>query len=248
MPVDSATGFDAVKLIALVRLERRPARLDPAAYPHLPRPAARTTSSADYAIREPRRTGLHTAVADRCRAAVRGVLTALRAWLDHRDREPAVRGLDPSAGFGAGHWGAAGSADTSRQDPDHERRQLRLRQASSRHPAHSAGTKQSQANQKNIGPETDEITTDWSGTPPPIYKGLRPGPFENRRTTTALACFYSAPTAWNSTANDSNATSDASIEVERCEFTFGVNLRAPHTMHCLVLGLTEICDRPQAEI
>ena len=117
-----------------------------------------------------------------------------------------------------------------------------------RQAAHSAGTKQSQANQKNIGPETDEITTDWSGTPPPIYKGLRPGPFENRRTTTALACFYSAPTAWNSTANDSNATSDASIEVERCEFTFGVNLRAPHTMHCLVLGLTEICDRPQAEI
>src|SRR5215210_5724840 len=43
-----AIGFDAVKLIALARLERRPARLDLAAYPHLPRPAVRTTSAADY--------------------------------------------------------------------------------------------------------------------------------------------------------------------------------------------------------
>ena len=32
-----AIGFDAVKLIALARIERRPARLDLAAYPHLPR-------------------------------------------------------------------------------------------------------------------------------------------------------------------------------------------------------------------
>ena len=43
-----AIGFDAVKLIALARLERRPARLDLAACPHLPRPAVRTTSAADY--------------------------------------------------------------------------------------------------------------------------------------------------------------------------------------------------------
>jgi transposase len=44
-----AIGFDAVKLIALARIERRPARLDLAAYPHLPRLAVRTTSAADYA-------------------------------------------------------------------------------------------------------------------------------------------------------------------------------------------------------
>ena len=38
-----AIGFDAVKLIALARIERRPARLDLAAYPHLPKTAVRTT-------------------------------------------------------------------------------------------------------------------------------------------------------------------------------------------------------------
>lgn len=43
-----AIGFDAVKLIALARLERRPARLDLAAYPHLPGLAVRTTSASDY--------------------------------------------------------------------------------------------------------------------------------------------------------------------------------------------------------
>jgi transposase len=45
-----APGFDAVKLIALARIERRPARLDLAAYPHLPRTAVKTTSAADYAV------------------------------------------------------------------------------------------------------------------------------------------------------------------------------------------------------
>jgi len=45
-----AIGFDAVKLIALARIERRPVRLDLAAYPHLPRPAVRTTSPADYSV------------------------------------------------------------------------------------------------------------------------------------------------------------------------------------------------------
>ncbi len=44
-----AIGFDAVKLIALARIERRPARLDLAAYPHLPRLTVKTTSAADYA-------------------------------------------------------------------------------------------------------------------------------------------------------------------------------------------------------
>ena len=45
-----AIGFDAVKLIALARIERRPARLDLAAYPHLPRTVVKTTSAADYAV------------------------------------------------------------------------------------------------------------------------------------------------------------------------------------------------------
>ena len=45
-----AAGLDAVKLIALARIERRPARLDLAAYPHLPRTAVKTTSPADYAV------------------------------------------------------------------------------------------------------------------------------------------------------------------------------------------------------
>ena len=48
-----AVGFDAVKLIALARLERRPPRLDLAAYPHLPRTMVRTTAAADYAVLVP---------------------------------------------------------------------------------------------------------------------------------------------------------------------------------------------------
>ena len=44
-----AIGFDAVKLIALARIERRPARLDLAAYPHLPKMDVKTTCAADYA-------------------------------------------------------------------------------------------------------------------------------------------------------------------------------------------------------
>lgn len=43
-------AFDAVKLIALARIERRPARLDLAAYARLPRTAVKTTSVADYAV------------------------------------------------------------------------------------------------------------------------------------------------------------------------------------------------------
>ena len=44
-----AIGFDAVKLIALARIERRPVRLDLAAYPHLPKLVVQTTRAADYA-------------------------------------------------------------------------------------------------------------------------------------------------------------------------------------------------------
>ena len=45
-----AIGFDAVKLIALSRIEQRPLRLDLARYPHLPKMDVRTTAVADYAV------------------------------------------------------------------------------------------------------------------------------------------------------------------------------------------------------
>jgi hypothetical protein len=48
-----AIGFDAVKLIALARIERRPVRLDLAAYPHLPKLMVQTTRAADYAALMP---------------------------------------------------------------------------------------------------------------------------------------------------------------------------------------------------
>ena len=46
----NAIGFDAVKQLVVARVERRPARLDLAAYPYLPAPSVRTTSAADYAV------------------------------------------------------------------------------------------------------------------------------------------------------------------------------------------------------
>ena len=50
-----AIGFDAVKQIALARVERRPACLDLDAYPHLPKPGVKTTAAADYGILVPGR-------------------------------------------------------------------------------------------------------------------------------------------------------------------------------------------------
>jgi transposase len=44
-----AIGFDAVKQIVLARIERRPAKLNLAAYPYLPMTDVRTTRAADYA-------------------------------------------------------------------------------------------------------------------------------------------------------------------------------------------------------
>jgi len=48
-----AISFDAVKQIALARIERRPARLDLTSYPHLPRPNVKVTQAADYAALVP---------------------------------------------------------------------------------------------------------------------------------------------------------------------------------------------------
>ena len=45
-----APGFDAVKLIALARIEKKPPRLDLASYPHLPKMDVKTTCAADYAV------------------------------------------------------------------------------------------------------------------------------------------------------------------------------------------------------
>jgi transposase len=42
-------GFDAVKQLVVARIEGRPPRLDPKAYPYLPAPTVGTTSAADYA-------------------------------------------------------------------------------------------------------------------------------------------------------------------------------------------------------
>jgi hypothetical protein len=41
-------SFDAVKQIAIARIERRPPRLDLNSYPHLPRPHVQTTQAASY--------------------------------------------------------------------------------------------------------------------------------------------------------------------------------------------------------
>ncbi len=45
-----AIGFDAVKQMVLARIERRPARLDLAAYPYVPQTSVKTTSATDYAV------------------------------------------------------------------------------------------------------------------------------------------------------------------------------------------------------
>jgi transposase len=45
----SVIGFDAVKQLLIARIEGRPARLDPRAYPWLPTANVKTTSAADYA-------------------------------------------------------------------------------------------------------------------------------------------------------------------------------------------------------
>ena len=41
-------GFDAVKHLVLCRIERRPARLDMAVYPYLPRASVAITSARTY--------------------------------------------------------------------------------------------------------------------------------------------------------------------------------------------------------
>ncbi len=42
-------GFDAVKRLVVARIEGRPPRLDPKAYPYLPSATVRATSAADHA-------------------------------------------------------------------------------------------------------------------------------------------------------------------------------------------------------
>ena len=43
-----AISFDAVKMIALAKLERRPVRLDMSLYPYLPRATVAATNPRDY--------------------------------------------------------------------------------------------------------------------------------------------------------------------------------------------------------
>ena len=113
---------------------------------------------AGGAAADRRRARLRAAVADRGRAAVRGILAALRARLDDRHLKPAVRGLDLGAGLGAAHRCAAGPAHPSRQHPDHERRQLpaeTLRRPQSRR-GRRGGAKP--GHRRVIDPDTGEIT------------------------------------------------------------------------------------------
>jgi hypothetical protein len=49
-------GFDAVKQLVVARIEGRPPRLDPRAYPYLPTATVRATSAADYAALLPGRS------------------------------------------------------------------------------------------------------------------------------------------------------------------------------------------------
>jgi len=64
-----AIGFDAVKQITLARIERRPVRLNLAAYPHLPQLAVKTTTAADYAVLVPEMAACRPRSTAPCRAA-----------------------------------------------------------------------------------------------------------------------------------------------------------------------------------
>ena len=96
-----AIGFDAVKLIALARLERRPARLDLAAYPHLPRPTVRTTSAADYATLVSR---VRNALSYVGRAQQSMVSAALRQAFIQPDRATASQTMRHTADQLRGKW------------------------------------------------------------------------------------------------------------------------------------------------
>ena len=136
-----------------------------------PRPSAhggaRRTTPAEAAARSPggeapdrRRTRLRATVADRRRTAVRGLLPALRARLDHRHIQSAVRGLDIGAGIGTAHRRAARPADPPRPHPDDERRQLpaqAIRRTASRRAAVERA-EQNQATTETVDPETGEIS------------------------------------------------------------------------------------------
>jgi hypothetical protein len=48
-----AISYDAVKLLVLAKIERRPAALNLAHYPHIPAMAVKMTKAADYAVLAP---------------------------------------------------------------------------------------------------------------------------------------------------------------------------------------------------
>ena len=71
-----------------------------------------------------RRTGLRAAVQDRGGTALRGLQPALRAWLDPRDHQPAVRRVDRNVRLREVDRRSAGQAHTPRPHHRNERRQL----------------------------------------------------------------------------------------------------------------------------
>ena len=94
----------------------------------------------------------------------------------------------------------------------------RLKQSAGRRRAASAGAEQNQATPRPSIPETGEITRPLIRNRPTTDKGPRSGPFPCRRLSTSLACFYSAPLAWNCSAVD---------------ILVGARLRLPADRHAL---------------
>ncbi len=71
-----------------------------------------------------RRAGIRSSVTDRRRVAVRSLQSALRAWLDYRHHQPALRRVDRRVRLRALDWRAARSPHPPRSHPRAERRQL----------------------------------------------------------------------------------------------------------------------------
>ena len=84
-----------------------------------PAEEARPTEAADH-----RRTRLRAAVQDRGGTALRGLQPALRAGIDPRDHQPAVRRVDRDVRLGEADRRSAGQAHTPRPHHRDERRQL----------------------------------------------------------------------------------------------------------------------------
>jgi len=75
---------------------------------------------------------------------------------------------------------------------------------------------------------------------PLLCKGPRSGPFAQQRTTTALACFYSATLAWNSTAVDTHSLATAEVATLRVRL-LKVAARITETATRVRIALASAC-------